>query len=372
MSTKGERESGSLVPGLTLSRLFYESEVRPILQRHVPELAYAAARIGPGSEVLGYDDSVSTDHHWGPRVQIFLRDEDVERAVPVIDRALRDELPPTFMDYSTNFGPPDELGVRLPQPRASGPIDHFVSIDGINAFFTTYLGWNPASEPSIADWLTIPEHRLLAVTSGAVFDDPAGQLGEVRAELSWYPRDLWIYLLAAGWQRIAEVEAFVGRAGDVGDDLGSRLIAARLVKDSMRLCFLMERRYAPYDKWFGTAFRSLNCSEGMLPLLEQALTESSWEDRERAIGTIASRLVAIHNALGLTAPLPDVPSPFHSRPYQVIHAERIARALYDAITDDDIRRLPPHLGSVNQLIDSTDKVEPGGLARSLRSIYVQR
>jgi len=99
------------VRGLELSRRFYFEAVRPILDRRFPELEHAAALIGPGSEVLGYDDDVSTDHHWGPRVLLFL--PDLGRSAE-IDRALGTELPTSFAGFPTNFGGADQIGVRLP------------------------------------------------------------------------------------------------------------------------------------------------------------------------------------------------------------------------------------------------------------------
>ena len=42
------------VPGLRLAREFYATSVRPLLQSQFPGLAYAAALLGPGSEVLGF------------------------------------------------------------------------------------------------------------------------------------------------------------------------------------------------------------------------------------------------------------------------------------------------------------------------------
>jgi Domain of unknown function (DUF4037) len=72
-----------------------------------------------------------------------------------------------------------------------------------------------------------------------------GELERSRATPRWYPHDLWLYLLAAQWRCIEQGEAFVGRTGAiVGDDLGSRVVAARLVRELMRLCFLMEQQYA--------------------------------------------------------------------------------------------------------------------------------
>ncbi|MGD6748549.1 DUF4037 domain-containing protein [Streptomyces sp. BH105] len=59
---------------------------------------------------------------------------------------------------------------------------------------------------------------------------------------------MWRHLLACQWQRISQEEAFVGRCAESGDDLGSALVAGRLVRDLMRLCLLPDRRCAPYGK----------------------------------------------------------------------------------------------------------------------------
>jgi hypothetical protein len=64
------------IPGLKLSKLFYQKEVRPILNKEYPKLRYSAAVIGWGSEVLGFDTDISRDHHSGPRVLLFLSDKD--------------------------------------------------------------------------------------------------------------------------------------------------------------------------------------------------------------------------------------------------------------------------------------------------------
>ena len=62
----------AFLAGLELAREFYRGAVKPILDRPFPQLPHSAALIGSGSEVLGYDDPMSTDHHWGPRVMLFL------------------------------------------------------------------------------------------------------------------------------------------------------------------------------------------------------------------------------------------------------------------------------------------------------------
>ena len=54
------------LPGLELSRQFYEEVVRPLLDQRFPGLPHAAGRLGSGSEVLAFDTEMSTDHDWGP------------------------------------------------------------------------------------------------------------------------------------------------------------------------------------------------------------------------------------------------------------------------------------------------------------------
>lgn len=78
-----------------------------------------------------------------------------------------------------------------------------------------------------------------------------------RDRFAWYPRDTWLYLIASCWTRIGEAGTLTGRAGSVGDHLGSAVIAWRLVRDVMRLAFLMERSYPPYARWLGSAFAQL-------------------------------------------------------------------------------------------------------------------
>ena len=55
------------VPGLDIARDFYGGVVRPLLRAQFPGLAYAAALLGPGSDVAGYDTGRSTKVPAPPR-----------------------------------------------------------------------------------------------------------------------------------------------------------------------------------------------------------------------------------------------------------------------------------------------------------------
>jgi uncharacterized protein DUF4037 len=320
------------VQGLELSRRFYFEAVRPILDRRLPHVEHAAALIGPGSEVLGFDDAISTDHHWGPRVLLFVRDTAVG---PEIDRVLAAELPTAFAGFSTHFGTPDEIGVRLLVPIESGPVAHRVEVFELGEFLRERLGRDPRDGLAVADWLATPTQRLLEVTAGAVFADPIGELTKLRELLAWYPNDVWLIVMAAYWSRIGELEHFLGRTGALGDELGSRVIAASLVNDLMRLALLQERRYPPYAKWLGTAYGELGRPER--ECLEQALATADWRTRERALAEAYEHAARRHNDLGVTAPIDATERQFHNRPFRVIGGDRFAAALRAAATDPAVR-----------------------------------
>ena len=44
-----------VIPGLQLSEALYHEAVAPILAREFPGLIYSAARIGTGSDILGFE-----------------------------------------------------------------------------------------------------------------------------------------------------------------------------------------------------------------------------------------------------------------------------------------------------------------------------
>ena len=91
------------IKGLRLAELFYKEAVRPILAARFPDLAYSAALLGRGSEVLGFDTPQSMDHDWGPRLMLFLKASDKEVYAGQIDQCLRRELPPEIHGYPTSF-----------------------------------------------------------------------------------------------------------------------------------------------------------------------------------------------------------------------------------------------------------------------------
>jgi hypothetical protein len=345
----------AFVPGLELARAYWFDIVAPILDPQLAGSDRAAALISGGSDVLGFDTEQSTDHGWGPRVFVFLRDDVDRDVVRSLARELNDALPDTFRGYPTRFAARDDE-----------PIRHQVSLTTVTELADTVLGFDPRSPITPQDWLKTPTQRLRSLTKGAVFEDGPGDLTEIRENLAWYPHDIWIYVLGCQWRRLAQEEPFVGRCGQVGDDLGSAIVTARLIRDLMRLCFLIEREYAPYSKWLGTAFSQLDCAPELVPTLIAALRASGWPERERHLTVAFETVAANFNALGVTSPIEPNIRPFYNRPFLVLDSDRFADACM-AITP--FRNLG-FVGSIDQFVDSTDVLSyPSRVTQLAQSIW---
>jgi hypothetical protein len=332
------------VPGLELAGAYYAEVVRPMLEEAFPRLPHAAALIDAGSEVLGFDTGRSTDHDWGPRLQLLLADDAPPGLPGEIGATLSRRLPPAFRGYPTAFAI-----TRRPGEPARPQVD----VAGVGRWLRGRLGFDPRLPVATADWLATPTQRLAEITGGAVFHDGPGDLSRARARLAWYPRDVWLYVMAGQWQRIAQEEPFPGRCAEAGDELGSAVVTARLARDVMRLVLLMGRRYPPYSKWLGSTFARLPETAALGSSLRAALAATGWAVREQNLSRAYHLVAAQHNELAITEPLDPNTRPYFSRPFQVLGAGRFAEALRTEITDPELRSWPP-FGAVDGFIDSSD------------------
>lgn len=367
-----KQKQSPFVLGLRLAEGFFHEEVKPILKSHYPDLSYSAALIGNGSEVLEFDTETSMDHHWGPRVMLFLRPSDFKSKRDAIRIVLSNELPTTYLGYSTNFSEPDpeDNGIQTLQPVASGPINHRVETYMLYSFFLSYMNINIDKELGPIDWLTLPHNKLRSVTAGRVFRDDIG-LEKIRSRLSWYPQDVWLYILASVWTRIGQEEHLMGRAGSVSDENGSAIIGSRLVRDIMRLAFLMEREYPPYAKWFGTAFSQLKSAAELGPILTNVLHATSWKERETGLCDAYEILVGIHNSLGITTPISAEVSQFWGRPFKIIRGEKIAKTIIEYIKASEVVSLAKRslIGNIDLISDNTNLLEDESLRLALKALY---
>ena len=194
------------------------------------------------------DTERSTDHDWGPRLQILLSDGAPGRRG--VTAMLARRLPPSFRGHPVAFpvtrdpAAPPGIGWRSPVWLRGWPAARVRPAAGV----ARWTGCHPAQRLAeiTAEWSSTTGWRAQPGPR------PPGLVS----------RDVWLYVLACQWQRIGQEEAFPGRCAEAGDELGSVVVTARLARDLMRLCLLMGRCYPPYSKWLGTAFARLPGAAG--------------------------------------------------------------------------------------------------------------
>src|SRR5215469_778149 len=174
---QAHRVTASFVSGLELASMYYAEAVRPLLDEEFPGLRYTAALIGPGSEVLGFDSARSTDHNWGPRLQLFLSDADDVAGLGVrVSDMLAARLPAAFRGHPTAF------------PRSGAPgarPAHWITVAGMRRWLIGAHGFDPTLQIGLHDWLSVPTQVLAELTGGEVFHDgladDADQAGGLKA-----------------------------------------------------------------------------------------------------------------------------------------------------------------------------------------------
>ena len=333
--------------GAELSRCYFTQAVEPLVRDRWPRMAYAAARLGSGSDVLGLDDAMSRDHDWGLRLNLLVP----AGLVADVDAHLTASLPGSFAGHPTRFATTWDPAVR-----------HRVQVETARDLAVSRLGVDPTTELTVADWLSLTGQAVLEVTAGEVFADRGGELSGIRRRLEWYPDDVWRHVVAVDWARLAQELPFVGRAGQRGDDLGSRLVTARLAGIAMHLGHLLERRWPPYAKWLGTSFTRLPRAGSAAEALHAAMGAGGWREREDGLVTAFRMLNGLQGEAGLPT-VDDPVEPFWDRPYRGVR-DAAVRVVEESIADPAVRALPRGVGSLEQWSDNVDVLtRPGSLRR---------
>lgn len=356
------------IPGKELSRGFFAEAAQPLLQRYFPDLRYSAGLLGYGSDVLGYDDAISADHMWGPRFYLFLAEKDMPRREEIL-RVLGDRLPCTYRGYSVHFTEPDENdnGVRHPRFIEKGPVSPLIFVSTWPEFLRGQLGTAEPDSMTAAQWLAVSEHRLLSVAAGEFWHDGLGCAADL-AKLRFYPDGVRLYLIASQWDILASEQAFVGRCTGRGDETGTRILAARMCERLMRLCFLYRGQYAPYPKWFGTAFARLDVPNRLRAELRAALGAADLTGAELHLLAAQLETARLHNESGLAEPVECRAESYYGRPMQVIFAERLAESAARKLRGTALEGVPL-IGSFSQIGGLSEFSDDPGFYSRIGGIY---
>lgn len=223
--------------GLELSESYYKEIVEPGIREICPEalLHLAAGLAGEGSECFGYDDEISRDHDFGPRVCLWLTDENEKKYGDIL-REILTSLPGTFR------GIPMSIQTEEARDRSGVII--------IQNFYRKFTGRGDGPE-DWRDWIRLPQEHLAACTNGKVFYDAEGIFSGIRSRiLRYYPEDVRRKKIAAKAACMAQSGQYnYMRCIRRGERTAAFLALSEFLKNTIEMIYLLNKKYMPYYKW---------------------------------------------------------------------------------------------------------------------------
>lgn len=272
--------------GLALSRQYYEECGKRMIEEQFPAYAgrIAVGLAGRGSDCLGYDDTVSRDHDWGPDFCMWVTDETYGEIGEALQQAY-ETLPEEFGGYK-----------RASQVNGRGRR----GVIRISEFYKSLVGAQTYEE---IDWRSVSDAGLAAAVNGEVFKDDEGVFTSFREKLEkGYPEDILCLKLAESAARFSQTAQYnytrmLGR----GDILTAQMMVWDGIREAMKLQHYIERKYPPHDKWLYRSLQNLKEAPemgGMLQDVSSRLAGSGVLKNPQEEDTIENKLerIAAHFA----------------------------------------------------------------------------
>ncbi len=262
------------VMGLELCRKYYEEYGRPMIAEKFPEYEtrIAVGLVGKGSDCFGFDDMQSRDHDFGPRFLMWVTKEVYDKIGSALEEAY-EKLPDTFLGIKRieTFHGKDRAGVMVIEDFYK----NILGVDLIGALTNERKGL-----AQVKSWLAVHDYALAASVNGAVFRDDEGIFTSYRELLAgYYPKTVW-------YRKIAQACALFSQNGQYnlprmrkrGQFVAAELAKAECVKQAMKLYYLLNRTYAPHDKWL---FKNLPDNANMV------LAEEGMQSQEAMVKSVS-------------------------------------------------------------------------------------
>ncbi len=274
--------------GMELSRRFYEEFGRDMIETQFSEYAdrITAGLVGRGSQCYGYDDELSADHDYGPDFCIFL-DDDLYYAIGDELQKAYDELPVEYMGYKrVTLLPPD--GRRVGVIRTKEFYSRILEID--ERFLDEYS--EDTERTAGRFFAVVKEEHLSACTNGELFKEGAGDFVRIRQLLSYYPDAIWR-------RRIAEELHYSAQMGQYnyirmlkrGEKVASEIALAGYMEHTMKLVYLINRRYAPYYKWLHHGMAELEKAAVIMDIFNAVYDMPKGDERIRMTTEIVAAII---------------------------------------------------------------------------------
>ena len=207
--------------GMQQSQKFILEELLPYILKEMPILLQNAciALVGPGSECLGYDDEISTDHDFLAKACIFVEAQkllDEKESIRQLQKQFKDQ----------------------------------VQILATSQFYKHYTN-NENGPESVEDYLQLEDHFLATACNGHVFLDYDSEFVKIRLRLlSHYPKDIWLKRMAYTCNMIAQSGQYnYPRCLKRQDYTGAALALSQFIEQYSQAIHLINKKYQPFYKW---------------------------------------------------------------------------------------------------------------------------
>lgn len=288
---QAEQQLTDNIKGMELSRLFYEKFGAPMIHEKFPgyEDRITVGLIGRGSQCYGFDDELSSDHDFGPDFCIWLDDDLYDEIGSELMEAYN-ELPSGFMGYKrVSVIPPDGRRVGVIRTREFYSRILEISEDFLDAF----LKAEDDDGTTVYNFFaTVKEENLSECTNGEIFKDGTGDLSLIRNKLSYYPDIIWK-------RRIAEELHYSAQMGQYnyirmlkrGEKVASEIALAGYMEHTMKLCYLINRKYAPYYKWLHRGMQDLEKAAVIMDIFNAVYDMPKGDERIRMTTEIVAAII---------------------------------------------------------------------------------
>lgn len=327
-------------PGLKLCREYYEiigaSMIHEKFEKY--ESRIAVGLVGEGSDCFGFDDSMSMDHDWGPGFCMWVDDVTYE----AIGEQLQEEYDKLPVEYK---------GYRR---RTTRDAEGRVGVIRIREFYARTLKLQNGIPRSEEEWMNVAEEDLATATNGQIFRDDDGVFFSLRNTLlAYYPEIVYRRKLANEIIQMSQTGQYnFRRCLERGDKVTAAMYLAEYMEHTLKVLFLINRKYAPYKKWLMRSASKLGTLSEITTMLSAiANMDLGDENIQNSIETIAKLILMELKSQNLIIAI-NKQDPNYMEPYGHDILNSIAY-----LDDGDVKNVDPAKQKHTQLIDKLVALE---------------
>ena len=279
-------DAGEDINGMELARRFYEEYGQAMIHEGFAEYEdrITAGLVGRGSQCYGFDDPLSRDHDFGPDFCIWLDDDLYEEIGDKLQEAY-DRLPMEYMGFKrVSVIPPDGKRVGVMRTREFYARILDISEDILLAYID--------SDHEYPFFSLADEANLSQCTNGEVFKEGAGDFVRIRKGLAYYPDHIWRKKIAQELHYSAQMGQYnYVRMLKRGEKVASEIALAGYMEHTMKLVYLLNRRYAPYYKWLHRGMADLPKAAVIMDIFNAVYDMPKGDERIRLTTEIVAAII---------------------------------------------------------------------------------